>query len=383
MHERSHHIHIRPSFGAISAKRPRFSTRHIVLIGIFALVVFANTRSELALYDGTASLVPNVSPFFGCSSNESICKDFVPKHFFKVYVADQVLRNEADHENVSPEQTLKDWRNFVGLENSNLPALDSIWWTTKVGRASAVNFPRNITFVHDHKCGGTSVQSTLYRRARSLRQQEGLDASVDTFKHSFGGGSKEKKLTWDMQRMAHIKAISKLQDSGDHSSHPVFSTLRCPVERFLSAIQQVMQYNSDFKSKCLHGNKFFSSSASEAVSRQRTIQCSILDIKETAFRRDVHLIPMASHFRLMDDIRISMFELNDIEELLQYLGGERSNVKSSTIHARDKSKARSTILAKLSVDDCTQDMVAEICSLYGVDVALMNYLGFRNSTRCM
>lgn len=372
-----HRIHIRQSFGAICAK-PRFIIRLIAaLIGICVLV----TRLELALYDETARSAPNVLPFFRCSSNE-ICKDFVPKQFFEEYIADQVLRNNEDNENASPEQIIKDWRNRIGLTNSNLPALDSIWWSTTVagGTAAAVNFPRNITFVHNHKCGGTSIQSTLYRRARSLRQQEGLDASVNTFKHSFGGGSKEKKLAWDMQRMAQITAISKLQGYGDHSSHPVFSTLRCPVSRFLSAIQQVMQYNSDFKTKCLHEgrNKFFSSSESESVSRQRTIQCSILDIEASAFRRDVHLIPMASHFRLMDDVRISIFDMSDIEDLLQYLGKE----KSSTIHARDKSKARSTILAKLSVDDCTEDMVAEICRLYDVDVAMINYLGFHNATLC-
>ena len=94
------------------------------------------------------------------------------------------------------------------------------------------------------------------------------------------------------------------------------------------------------------------------------------------------MVPMASHFRLMDDITISIFEMRDIEILLKYLGGERTNGGSSTIHARDKSKARSNILAKLSVDDCTHDMVAEICSLYGVDVALIKHLGFRNLTLC-
>ena len=231
------------SFDATYAKRPRFCIRLITLIGICVLVVVSvDTRLVLALlHDETARSVPNnVPPFFRCT-NESICKDFVPKQFFEEYIADQVLRNEGDRENASPEQTIQAWRSYVGLENSNLPALDLIWWSTSVGQAAAANFPRNITFVHNHKCGGTSIQSTLYRRARSLRHQEGLEASVQTFKHSFGGGSKEKKLTWDKQRMAHIAAISKLQGYGDHSSHPVFSTLRCPVERFLSAIQQVMQ----------------------------------------------------------------------------------------------------------------------------------------------
>ena len=70
-----------------------------------------------------------------------------------------------------------------------------------------------------HKCGGTSIQGAMYKRARSMRNTDfhihsqilNMKAEVQTYKHSYGGGTKEKKLIWDAKRSAHIDSIAQSQ----------------------------------------------------------------------------------------------------------------------------------------------------------------------------
>ena len=87
--------------------------------------------------------------------------------------------------------------------------------------------------------------------------------------------------------------------------------------------------------------------------------------------------------------------MDDIEEVLSYLSvvgnansssdRSSSNDTAATIspvnvyHARDRSNvnyATSPILAKLSINDCSMEMIQQICALYHVDVELIRWLGF-------
>ena len=277
-----------------------------------------------------------------------------------------------------------------------------------------------------HKCGGTSIQGALYKRARSIRHTDfhihnnnnesskilNMKAEVQTYKHSYGGGTKERKLIWDAKRLAHIDSIAQSQQPSSRRDHPIFTIVRSPISRFLSALQQVMHYNVDFREKCLFEPPVSSSTLSlitnkliNTVSqqsqekekqdlirklRQQTIQCAIQDMMSTNYRKDVHLLPITSHFRLLDDVRVSVFNMDDIQHVLSYLvgntiaqvgnsqeGGNNTSIK--VYHARDRSNvdyATSSILAQLSIDDCTDKMIEQICKLYHVDVELMKWLGF-------
>ena len=265
-----------------------------------------------------------------------------------------------------------------------------------------------------HKCGGTSIQGAMYKRARSIRHTDihihsqilNMKAEVQTYKHSYGGGTKEKKLIWDAKRLAHIDSIAQSQQPLSRRYHPIFTVVRSPISRFLSAMQQVMHYNVDFREKCLFepppvsslsvAKKFINTESSqqsqekkEQELRQQTIQCAIQDMITTNYRKDVHLLPITSHFRLLDDVRVSVFNMNDIQDVLSYLVGNSNQEEdnSTTIkvyHARDRSNvdyATSSILAQLSIDDCTDEMIQQICKLYHVDVELMKWLGFSNNER--
>jgi len=420
------------------------------------------------------------SSFFDCNRRESNCRYFRPRDFYQHYFSSVVrsrsdnstiITDDDDQENASlyDSKQYDEWSRDIGLENSNLPALTSLYWDWTVhgdgdGSSSTSNgtsltqatvasisslkhqiedairqhiqLPHNLTYIHVHKCGGTSIQSDLRGRARRIRNdvlrihveneqqprlfEVSMHSDVQMYKHSFGGGSSQKKQILDEKRLQHIHAIGNIQqlssnntrDDGSIKStsiqHPIFTVVRDPVQRFLSAVQQVMHYNTDFREKCLYEPPPASSwilwgtkakvrargEEAEALARRQTIQCAIHDVQETNYRGDVHLLPIASHFRLLDgayrnDIAVSVFYMDDLEEVLQHLSGSRSTDKtedngtsSSTIkviHARDRSDeeyATSPTLAKLSIDDINEEMMQQVCTLYDVDVALLHWLGF-------
>ena len=229
-----------------------------------------------------------------------------------------------------------------------------------------------------------------------------MKAEVKTYKHSYGGGSKEKKLIWDAKRLAHINSIAQSQQPSSRREESIFTVVRSPIDRFLSAIQQVMHYNVDFREKCLFEPSLISSVVKKLINtelsqqseqkeklklkrlRQQTIQCATQDMITTNYRKDVHLLPITSHFRLLDDVAVSVFNMNDIQHVLSYLVGnsnqeEDNSTSTKVYHARDRSNvdyATSSILAQLSIDDCTDEMIQQICKLYRVDVELMKWLGF-------
>ena len=361
--------------------------------------------------------------FFDCQSKESRCRYFNPNQFFDSYFSSYI--NDV-HLNIPASEQLLYWRNDIGLENVNLPALtSSSWWASfsdtemgiidqkriKLQIDGHFGFSPNLTYIHMHKCGGTSIQSALAKRASYVKKVQfnasiethaekrsmiiGMHSNVHHFKHSYGGGSAQKKEKWDKDRIDHILALTQAvnrtkENQINHTAFPIFTVMRDPANRFLSAVQQVMHYNIEFRSKCLQDQPHKTINANAAASaRRQLINCAIDDMNETNYRRDVHLLPMASHFRLFDgnnrnhlsrNIYISVFYMNDLEYVLSTISdkGKKPGSQSAAIHARDRSNeeyATSPILAKLSVADFTNDAIEKLCVLYHVDYVLLKSLG--------
>lgn len=341
--------------------------------------------------------------FWNCDLAETPCQYFNPHHFF------------WDSEGAGARFAAdKDAYRRLGGNNKNLPAMTALSWHKNEGRKYAA-LPHNVSFIHIHKCGGTTVQAILAQTKGKLlnihkiklSRNAAIEADINTYKYSFGGGSKEQKERNWQRRQDHIEGMLQLQQQQQQRQQieyvsAVFTVVRDPIERFVSAVQQVMHYHDDFRAACLKWTA------------RSTLKCAIQYIQETDYLRDVHLLPMVTHFRLWNDygpnksddnnkqnnqdsaasIKIAVLHLDDIHILANYMAtmvaatlSSSTNMNTTTFttmpHGRDRSKveyATSSILAHMSVSkDCTPDMIANLCRLYAIDVAFMASLGYASS----
>ena len=206
-----------------------------------------------------------------------------------------------------------------------------------------IAFPHNLTYIHVHKYeGSTSIQSALSKRSTLVKNiqfrvsfDDQLEESViethtdvHQYKHSYGGGAMRKKEWWDIERHDHIHSISNLHRTLQLMRYSMitklhFQSLLCyenPIERFLSAIQSCITMSSFVPNAWM--NHPIQSTKRQL---QYLVKSAIDDMRETNYRRDVHLLPMTAHFRLLDgasadesyhDIPISIFNMNELQDVL-------------------------------------------------------------------
>ncbi|GKY91000.1 hypothetical protein MPSEU_000072800 [Mayamaea pseudoterrestris] len=275
---------------------------------------------------------------FNCSHPESPCVYFELGKFL-------------EQQNITLNQT---WRSM----NPNLPAITSLRWSTRnvmaATQASWMHIPANVSFIHIHKCGGSSVKAIFQAlRKQWSRRNPNLDVHVNTYQSSFGSSNLQQRLRNEHERQIHIESLSL-----HPSQQVVFTIVRDPVDRFISAVQQVMHYHHDLRKACL------------LPSATRTIECA-MTYMETQAANDVHLVPMLSHLRLLHGVKLRVFQLEHLHVLSNYF-------TNRTIRVRDRSDsetATSLVLANMSASDCTQDMLQKICEMYAVDVAMMHSMG--------
>lgn len=351
--------------------------------------------------------------FWDCDLPETPCRYFYPQRFWGWDHDDS--NNNNNNNTSAPGSAFRDDYQRLGGTNKNLPAMVALSWYPTITTTSSTGdihrahpvvslpiLPHNLSFIHVHKCGGTTVKALLGQAKKKVvvvadpktstsslnkATTKLVRADLDNYKYSFGGGSVAQKEYNQQRRQGHMDGMIRLQQQ-QNTGAVVFAVVRDPLERFVSAVQQVMHYHEDFRTACLKSTA------------QSTLQCAIryLQEKGNSYLRDVHLVPMVTHFRLWDDrdVRIAVLHLNDIHVLAQYmtiaaLGGNHHHYKNvnytatTTLtpnmpHGRDRSNenyATSSVLSRMSVvEDCTPDMIRNLCQMYAVDVAFMASLGY-------
>ena len=254
---------------------------------------------------------------------------------------------------LSEHYTDDDMKQF-GANNPNLPAITTLEWLCDDDCQRVVGLPPLVSFVHVHKCGGTTIHAVL-RQVRDNLLESGIQAQVSTFKYAMGPTRPDEKRINEQLRMDHIQSM-KL----------VFSVLRDPVERFFSGLQQVMHYHDDLRAQCLHRTA------------RATIQCALDFLAQhRPYLGDVHLLPMATHFRLLEKHTVAVFDHPS------YVS--RYFLNGTVWHQRDRSDAHtatSTILSTMAPTDCTPVMLQRICQMYKIDLMLRTSLGWEPSPWC-
>lgn len=314
--------------------------------------VYSNENVGIIAPETMQLLQDNASQFWNCELPTTPCRYFNPYHFFQEEAKD-----------------LQEDYKRLGGANNNLPAMTALSWSSTSHKSSSASaLPQNLSFVHIHKSGGTTVKTLLAQAKQRLLRVNNTKAELNNYKYSFGGGSLERKERNQQKRQAHIEGMIQL----GQPSAVVFALVRDPLERFVSAVQQVMHYNEEFRQKCLKWTT------------RTTLQCAIQYTRETRYLRDVHIIPMATHFRLWDQYetaQIAILHIQEMPVLAKYLGVMTNQTTTATMpHARDRSQvqyATSKVLANMNVQrDCSPQMIEDLCRLYAIDVVLLKSLGY-------
>lgn len=210
--------------------------------------------------------------FFDCHSTNSKCTYFYPGEFYRHYFDNGVLSSTSidaitiTTNHTSNEEYITKMRDRIGLNNTNLPALNSFsWWITNrgdsdqegellVGEADSSNHYTNnnsnnhttimnmiqhqynlplpnFTYIHIHKCGGTSIQGALYRRARHLRS---MAFRIDI------GDIDEQHMRQKGQQL-HLLPPDRHQQTRQYRDADSSTTLRIELQVF------VTRYNDSYR----------------------------------------------------------------------------------------------------------------------------------------
>lgn len=165
----------------------------------------------------------------------------------------------------------------------------------------------------------------------------------------------------------------------------VFTTVRDPVERFVSSVGQAVRKNSAAGDTIVKACRI-SDGDGGTNAATAALRCVAEYLVANGVLVELHFVPMAldlAFSTLYQHVPVAVFHLDDLSRLLAYLGREntRSRVRNAK-GTKDRSNVGVMPVFRNATADDLDDLTLEIvCRLYEVDVLLMRTLGFE-TPRC-
>lgn len=166
--------------------------------------------------------------------------------------------------------------------------------------------------------------------------------------------------------------FSVLNSSAPSAQVKIFSVVRDPVSRFVSAVGQEMHYTArhgkDFRDKCLLNTG------------KETVQCAIDHVKSRiALKKldQIHFFPAAVplYLRMTGvNLPVEIIDFQDIDKVTNELRFGAGPIAKQNDHTSTRKSAGSDVLETLSVSDLSEDMIIEICRIYAPDLLIMQHL---------
>jgi len=277
-------------------------------------------------------------------------------------------------------------------------------------------FPtHNISMIHVHKTGGTSLVtsfmdlhiSRIHDQSRWGKKHLHSDADVKDVdplqpqgrkgrkqrhgRHAMDANTnnlKKRRLAKGEQLMLYsnqggritenregvssfLDGTVKYQSSWNETSHTLFTVVRDPVERFISQIGQVTSFQfggkeiaQQLRDKCMKETS------------QETLSCFVQLVQTNSTWIDVHFTPMLleiSFATMYKDIPVAIFPFTEVPSLLKELGG---NPDEKIKDGHKEGYRSSDVFASMTVEDYDEDSLRLLCLVYEMDVAMFKYLGF-------
>lgn len=165
----------------------------------------------------------------------------------------------------------------------------------------------------------------------------------------------------------------------------VFTTVRDPVERFVSSVGQAVRKKSAAGDTIVKACRI-SDGDGGTNAATAALRCVAEYLVANGVLVELHFVPMAldlAFSTLYQHVPVAVFHLDDLSRLLAYLGREntRSRVRNAK-GTKDRSNVGVMPVFRNATADDLDDLTLEIvCRLYEVDVLLMRTLGFE-TPRC-
>jgi len=338
---------------------------------------------------------PNITSIFNCNSKYGECQYFYPSKFFhskcgigKVYAKDieymETLRRRKQL-----------WMNGPPIV---LPWVSINTKTTKINKqVRKVPFrTHNISMVHVHKTGGTSLvvqfgtmvrnfnakgtRLTSYQpmkqamkqhlRTRNNRQPPQSEKQYDKKRQVYESSSRN-------QTRVLLDGACKYKEKWGERDHLIFAVVRDPAERFISAIGQATgAYGSG-------SNGVASQLRNECITNdnsQETLRCFVNLVKTNGTWIEVHFTPMAyelSFATLYKDVPVAIFPFSQVPALMvEFNGNPQEKKKNGSL----KGFRKSNVLTEMSMKDYDKSMLQDLCEIYKVDVLFLWHIGY--ATHC-
>ena len=325
------------------------------------------------------------------------CVRFFPERFFST-VATDFRQPYNDSKQVKTEHPVV----HLTFQKDKSPSSDHS--TTGEEDEESHVYPSTITYLHIRKCGGTTMFRSLPSRALQVpyisnnynRQMiQNLGIVEDIYNRQ-----QQQHQQQQQQQQQQIHALP--QPTSDNDAI-VFSFVRDPVIRFLSSVGQIMHMGKlNLFPACANLSEIEESLAANASSNNATLaksqallQCVLESVKSSSGSAestihhqdgsqpsynyiDQHLLPQAYELRarsLEYDIGIQLMPMSHIASTLKTLVG----AKKQNRHARSSRVADYTQGYLLEPSVLSDDMIADICNIYAVDVLLLQTTGIASS----
>lgn len=377
---------------------------------------------------------PGSQSIFNCNGESGKCKYFYPLQFFSETSEDETGNELPAGDGVKYAYMYEHMRNlkeegklWVNMprivllklrldEEKDQPPLDT-------SNTKPIIHSRNVTFIHNHKVGGTSIhyQSrtknwkpdpiTLFHWSNSVRDQSqrqsvsqsagekakqftsvpmkrrSLAAPKDdrmnkqNMKAALMNRRKSKRVDFD-RAVRHIQSASKYkypQSEWNENEHLFFGFIRNPLDRFISSIGQAMgargsqsnKVSGILKKQCVHGD----GETYTLEKSQYLLQCCLNYVKEHGFEVEIHFNPQVLEFSFatqMYPVPVAIFQYEqDYSNVMVEMGMDPS------YRQRDGGSVRPVpFLKDVTSADYTEDMRRQVCELYEVDVVMFRSLGW-------
>jgi hypothetical protein len=223
----------------------------------------------------------------------------------------------------------------------------------------ANDLPDSLTYFHNFKTGGTTAFHTMVHQRVPFYNVTN-DHKIFT-QYLLNDYEEDAPI---MQRKAFEAILDLEKRQNDPTSNDIiFTFTRSPVRRFLSGVSQIESMNLIYEVPI--ANRHCYDQKNDRIER---IRCIVDDIQQNGVFYNIHLYPQMYLFDSwtnwgLSDLKIVVMDMEDMDQIFHSLTG--------SVKRERQSEGRKQI----SVHDLPPSLIQQICTLFQVDLIVLQMLG--------